>query len=186
MASLPIEHIPVGGWTIDDLDGMPETLVRYELTDGALTVSPSPSSTHQVVAARLTTLLDDSAPDHLAGTQAVEIRFNRALTRIPDVLVVRAEAAHRHWFAPHEVLVAVEIESPGSHVEDRATKPTIYAQHLIPHYWRIELDPITAVLHEIGSDGRYQETSRSTERLTVDAPWTFDVPLADLLPRWAR
>jgi hypothetical protein len=42
--------IPSGGWTVDDLDALPESHYRYELTDGALTVSPSRSSLHQSVA----------------------------------------------------------------------------------------------------------------------------------------
>ncbi len=71
----PLLAIPSGGWTVDDLDGFPESHHRYELTDGALTVSPSPSSLHQAVAMRL-----------------------------------------------------------GVHLEDRATKPALYARYGIPHY----------------------------------------------------
>ena len=119
----PLLEIPAGGWTVDDLDAFPESNRRYELTDGALTVSPSPSSLHQALAARLLVHLEAVAPEPLAVTQGVEIRFGRQLTRSPDVLVVRSPQPERHWFAPSEVLVAVEIESPGSHLEDRATKP---------------------------------------------------------------
>jgi hypothetical protein len=43
----PLLEMPAGGWTVDDLDAFPESNRRYELTDGALTVSPSPSSLHQ-------------------------------------------------------------------------------------------------------------------------------------------
>lgn len=176
---------PPDGWTIDDLDSWPVSNVRYELTDGALTVSPSPSSVHQSVAARLLVRLEALAPADLVVTQAVEIRFARQLTRIPDVLVVRSDEPRRHWFAPSEVLLAVEIESPGSHVEDRVTKPTIYAQHGIPAYWRIELDPIRARVHRLGGD-RYVETSGSQERLTATTPFEVDLQLEELLPPWAR
>jgi Uma2 family endonuclease len=102
--------MPPGGWTVDDLDSWPETHVRYELTDGALTVSPSPSSLHQAVSGRLFARLDAVAPADLVVTQAVEIRFARQLTRIPDLLVVRSDDPARHWFAPSEVLLAVEID----------------------------------------------------------------------------
>ena len=122
-------HLPPGGWTVDDLDLLPESHHRYELTDGALSVSPSPSSLHQVVAGRLFTRLEDLAPDPYIATQAVEIRFGRQLTRIPDVLVVRSDQPARHWFSPAEVIIAVEIESPGSHIEDRITKPALYARN---------------------------------------------------------
>ncbi|MBV8543059.1 MAG: Uma2 family endonuclease [Pseudonocardiales bacterium] len=115
--------IPSGGWTVEHLDAPPESRYRHELTDGALTVAPSSSSPHQAVAMRLGVRLEALAPEPLIVTQAVEIRFGRQLTRVPDVLVVRSDQPGRHWFAPSEVLVAVEIESPGSHREDRATNP---------------------------------------------------------------
>ncbi len=83
--------VPPGGWTTDDLDRMPESNYRYELTDGALTVSPSPSSLHQVISGVLVAALGRQAPDAFAVTGAVEIRFNRQLTRIPDLLVVHSE-----------------------------------------------------------------------------------------------
>jgi hypothetical protein len=46
----PLLVIPSGGWAVEDLDALPESHYRYELTDGALTVSPSPSSLHQAAA----------------------------------------------------------------------------------------------------------------------------------------
>ena len=176
--------VPPGGWTVDDLDALPESHYRYELTDGALTVSPSRSSLHQVLAARLLVQLEAVAPEPLVVTQAVEIRFGRQLTRVPDVLVVRSDQPERHWFAPSEVIVAVEIESPGSHLEDRATKPALYAHYGIPHYWRIELQPLLINRQVIGDGGGYQ-TIWAGPRLTVSEPFAVDIALTDLLPRWA-
>jgi hypothetical protein len=111
--SEPVLMVPDGGWTVDDLDAFPESHCRYELTDGALTVSPSLSSLHQLLAGRLLMHLYEIAPEPLAVTQGVEIRFGRQLTRIPDVLVLRRDQPGRHWFTRAEVLVAIEIESPG-------------------------------------------------------------------------
>ncbi|MGH8964605.1 MAG: Uma2 family endonuclease [Actinomycetes bacterium] len=178
--------MPPDGWTVDDLDSWPETHLRYELTDGALSVSPSPSSLHQAVAIRLGSRLDELAPPQLAVTQAVEIRFARQLTRIPDLLVVRSDEPARHWFAPAEVLLAVEIESPGSHTEDRVTKPALYARYGIPHFWRVELEPLRVRLHHLGAGNGYRETAGGGERLTAAEPFPVDLPLGDLLPRWAR
>ncbi|MGH3696034.1 MAG: Uma2 family endonuclease [Pseudonocardiaceae bacterium] len=180
----PLLVVPSGGWTVDDLDDFPESHHRYELTDGALTVSPSPSSLHQAVAAHLMIRLEAAAPKPLIVTQAVEIRFGRQLTRIPDVLVVHSEQPGRHWFAPSEVLVAIEIESPGSHLEDRATKPALYARYGIPHYWRIELEPPLVSTHGIGHGDSYQMTG-SGPRLSVIEPFVLDIAVADLLPWWA-
>lgn len=180
----PLLEMPAGGWTVDDLDAFPESNRRYELTDGALTVSPSPSSLHQAFAARLLVHLEAAAPEPLAVTQGVEIRFGRQLTRIPDVLVVRSPQPERHWFAPSEVLVAVEIESPGSHLEDRATKAALYARYGIPHYWRIELRPPLVSVYGVGQGDCYQLIGAGP-RLSVSEPFACDAAIAELLPRWA-
>jgi Uma2 family endonuclease len=83
------------------------------------------------------------------------------------------------------VLVAVEIESPGNHIEDRTTKPAIYARFGIPQYWRIEPEPLRVTTYRLGEGDTYHETGTG-DRLTVTEPFELDVPLADLLPRWAR
>ncbi|MGH8933104.1 MAG: Uma2 family endonuclease [Egibacteraceae bacterium] len=181
----PLVIAPPGGWTTTDLDELPVSNYRYELTDGALTVTPSPSSLHQVLALRLGSALVDLAPEPYAVTGAVEIRFTRQLTRIPDLLVFRAEDPTRHWFSPAEVIVAVEIESPGSHIEDRVTKPALYAQFGIPQYWRIELSPLRVVTYRL-SQGATYSMGTPQERLKADAPFPIDLALAELLPRWAR
>lgn len=180
----PLAHVPSGGWTVDDLDALPESHHRYELTDGALTMSPSPASLHQSFCARLMVHLDSMAPDDLAVTQAVEIRFSRSLTRIPDLLVVRSDDPGRHWFAPAEVVVAAEVESPGSHVEDRVTKPALLARYGVPHYWRFELDGPLVTTYAVGAGDAYR-VAGGGDRLRVDEPFPVDVALAGLLPRWA-
>lgn len=175
---------PPDGWTVDDLDAMPVSNYRCELTDGALSVSPSPSNLHQSVAAYLFVELARLAPEPYRIAQAVEVRFARQLTRIPDVLVVRSDQPGRHWFPPGEVLLAVEIESPGSHIEDRTVKPGLYSRFGIPHFWRIELDTQKMNVYDLGTGADYRLRS-ATDRVTVEEPFPVDLALADLLPRWA-
>lgn len=180
---------PADGWTVDDMDALPEGNQRHELTDGALIVSPSPSGLHQTFAMRLGVHLESVAPEPLVVTQAVEVRFGRRLTRIPDVPVVRTPVAHfamppRHWFSPAEVLLAVEIESPGSHVEGRVTKPALYARHGVPHFWRVELDGPLVTTYGIGSGDAHRVTGAG-DHITATEPFEVDVALAELLPRWA-
>ncbi|MBV9315369.1 MAG: Uma2 family endonuclease [Pseudonocardia sp.] len=177
--------MPSGGWTVDDLDQMPVSNIRYELTDGAMTVSPSPSNLHQRLSAALTIRLAAEVPPELDVAQAVEIRFARQLTRIPDVMLVRSDDPGRHWFAPAEVVVAIEIESPGNHIEDRTTKPVLYARYGIPHYWRIELLPLQVTTYQLREGDTYHKVSRG-DRIKIDEPLALDIPLVELLPRWAR
>jgi hypothetical protein len=44
MTVMPRDHAE---WTVDDLDGLPDDGLRYELLDGILLVSPAPSKRHQ-------------------------------------------------------------------------------------------------------------------------------------------
>jgi Uma2 family endonuclease len=176
--------IPPGGWTVDDLDRLPVDNYRHELTDGALSVSPSPSNLHQAIAGRLFGRLEAAVPQPYVLAMAVEIRFTRQLSRIPDLMVVSSDQPGRHWFSPAEVLLAVEIESPGNHVEDRTTKPAIYSQFDIPYYWRIEPNPPRVTTYERGYGDSYRVVDTG-DRLAVKEPFEFEVVLADLLPPWA-
>ncbi len=184
--SQPLIAVPPGGWTTDDLDELPVSNYRYELTDGALSVSPSPSNLHQMLATRLAAALEAVAPEPFAVAVAVEVRFGRQLTRIPDLMVVRSDEPGRHWFAPAEVVAAIEVESPGNHVEDRTTKPALYAQFGIPHYWRLEPAPLRVTTYRRGHGDAYVVAATSGEALTVSQPFPVDLDLAALLPRWAR
>jgi Uma2 family endonuclease len=179
----PLIDIPPGGWTVDDLDKLPVDNYRYELTDGVFSVSPSPSALHQKITGRLFGRLDSAVPEQFTVAMGVEIRFTRQLTRIPDLMVVRSDDPDRHWFAPAEVVLAIEIESPGNHVDDRTTKPAIYAQFGLPHYWRIEPVPLRATTYRLGHGERYVEVHRG-DRLTAKEPFDFEVALTDLMSPW--
>jgi Uma2 family endonuclease len=91
MSDLP----PADGWTVDDLEALPEDGVRRVLLDGVLLVSPSPTDIHQIIAGCLMVALEESCPAEFQVTQGVEIRINSHRAFIPDVLVATDEAARR-------------------------------------------------------------------------------------------
>lgn len=179
--------MPEGGFTLDDLDALPEGQVRAELTDGALTISPAPTRLHQYIVGALCVRIDEMAPGPFSATWGTEIRLGTSLTRVPDVLVLRSREPERRWFSPSNVLIAVEVESLGHHVEERITRPALYAEFGIPHYWRIETDnaeDMVAVVHRREGNA-YVETSRG-RCIDMTDPFVFRVDLRDLLPRWAK
>ncbi|HET9256985.1 MAG TPA: Uma2 family endonuclease [Pseudonocardiaceae bacterium] len=151
----PLITGPPGGWTTADLDELPESNQRYELTDGTLTVSPSPSNLHQWLAHNLGGALAAQIPEIYTVALAVEVRFGPQLTRIPDALVVRTD------------------------------DPALYAQYGIPHYWRIEQEPLRVTVYRLGAADAYV-IGATNDRLSVTDPFLVDLPLASLLPRWAR
>jgi Uma2 family endonuclease len=178
---------PADGWTVDDLDALPDDGVRRELIDGALHVSPSPTSVHQVIAAYLVVALDQTCPDHLFVSQSNDVQLSPRRLFIPDVLVTTFEAARRRGgsFTADEVLLAVEIVSPGSQSMDRVLKPALYAKAGIGDYWLIETDGgITVHTYRLDRAAEVFEPSGSfTNVINVDEPWRIEIPIAGLRPR---
>jgi Uma2 family endonuclease len=174
--------------TTDDLEKFPEDNVRRELLDGVLLVSPSPSSTHQAIAAHLTVALEAECPPDYQVTQNVDVHFSRLRSFAPDVLVITSAAAQRteRPFMPHEVILAIEIVSPSSVSMDRITKPAIYAAAGIPFYWRIETaDRITLHTYKIdAADEVYRPTGTFRDLIKLPEPWPLEIPISRLTPRW--
>jgi len=179
---------PAGGWTVDDLEALPEDGVRRELLDGVLLVSPSPTDIHQIIAGRLMVALEETCPAEFQVTQGVEIRINAVRSFIPDVLVATDEAARRRFrsYAPHEVVLAIEIVSPSSLSMDRFTKPALYAAAGIPHFWRIETtDGIVVHTHTIDPEnGVYRRTGTFETLIEVAEPWEISIPIKRIKPRY--
>jgi Uma2 family endonuclease len=186
-AELSTLEPPAGGWTTDDLDELPEDHRRYELIDGALIVSPSPTNIHQTIVARLLTALEESCPAEYDVTQAVELRVSRTRSFIPDVLVTTADAAARRpsKFAPHEVVLVVEVVSPTSVTMDRITKADLYARAGIPFYWRVEtLQGIVVHTHRLDPDATvYRPTGQFAKTVKVAEPWEIAFPISRITPR---
>ncbi|WP_433374231.1 Uma2 family endonuclease [Actinoplanes sp. CA-142083] len=184
MSDLP----PADGWTVDDLDAMPDDGVRRELLDGVLLVSPSPTDIHQIIAGRLMVALEESCPAEFQVTQGVEIRMNSRKAFIPDVLVATDQAARRRTrtYLPHEVVLAIEIVSPTSISMDRITKPALYAAAGIPFYWRIETgDGLIVHAYKIDPEHEvYRPDGTFQDKIVATEPWKIDLPIARITPRY--
>ncbi len=183
----PLEWHPAG-WTTDDLDELPESNRRIELIDGALIVPPSPTNVHGTIALRLGSALEESCPAEYDITLGVEIRVSRIRSFIPDVLVAIAEAAKERTskYRPADVVLAVEVVSPGSMTMDRITKPALYAEAGIPYFWRVENDP-RIVVHTYRLDaatGVYRPTGEFAETVRTDEPWQIEFPITRIAPRY--
>ncbi|SHN34341.1 Uma2 family endonuclease [Cryptosporangium aurantiacum] len=176
-------RMPVGGFTVADLLAMPEYPYRIELTDGALTVSPSPSGLHQRLGTKLLAVLCEAEANGYVANHEVDVVLSKGTTRIPDVMIVRDVLLEGpRVYTKDELAVAVEIESPGSTALDRKLKPLVYAEYGVPQYWRIELEPeLIATIYRL-EDGAYTEVSRGP-RIEVTEPFPFSVNLADLMRR---
>ncbi|WP_089157942.1 Uma2 family endonuclease [Micromonospora sp. NBS 11-29] len=154
--------------TLDDVATMNATDPnghRYETSpEGVLSVMPPPDSEHAIIASRLFAWLIMAGWPAEQVLQAVGIRVAGPTGdggRIPDLTVWRKPPARGVWSTVADLVLAVEIVSPGSEAMDAVTKVREYASAGIPRYWVVERDtPQTVTLHELTGDGRYAEHAR--------------------------
>jgi len=170
-------------WTGEEYDSLPEDNVRRELVDGVLVVSPYPNNDHQTLAAELTVALRRQAPRHLYRvTQNVEVKLNDKVRFVPDVVVMHAEAytRRRSRFDVHDVMIAVEIESPSSRSFDRVLKPSHFGAAGVPYYWRIEMDDEPTLFVYENTGNAYRVMGTFTDKVELEAPFPVAFDLREL------
>ena len=190
MSAEPIEDVWLStrgrDWTWADLQEIPDDGHRYEIVDGSLHVSPSPSRPHQVAAGRIRDLLLQAAPDDVEVVETVDIEMDRSVFE-PDVVVLPASLAYETGgpLKPGQVLLSVEVVSPSSRRMDRLLKPAVLAEAGVPAYWRVELDgpdaPLVVVHVLDGEVYRQVRTVRAGESVVVDTPFPVQLRPAELV-----
>ncbi|MGH3727598.1 MAG: Uma2 family endonuclease [Micromonosporaceae bacterium] len=121
-----------------DLAKMPDDGRRYELIDGTLVVSPAPGTRHQKIVLRLGAALDATCPEAfevLVAPYSVQPADTTELQ--PDVLVGRAED-FTEKLLPTAPVLAVEVLSPSTALNDLNNKKAVYERLGVPAYWVIE------------------------------------------------
>ena len=173
-------------WTSDEWDLAPDTS-GLELIDGVVHAMAAATPRHEYVKTELRNVLKRLISAELSVTTEIEVRLGDAHRRKPDVLVVFSERydLDRPLLLPDQVLLAVEVVSPGSETIDRRHKHLEYADAGIPHYWRVETRPGVEVhTFRLGEAGAYLETGLFRAGDRVDDPtltWAaFEVD--DLIP----
>ena len=82
-----------------------------------------------------------------------------------------------------EVLVVVEIVSPGSQRTDHVIKHGEYADARIPHYWIVDIDPpMTLIDCHLAAEFGYQDPGPVTGRFITTEPFPVSLRLEGLLP----
>lgn len=160
---------------------------RIELVDGVLHAMAPPTSRHQLVVDRLLDALRVRCPRTLVALREQEIRLADDHRRNPDVLLVRVEAfdLDKASYTPQQVVLAVEVVSPGTRTTDRKHKPVEYADAGIRHYWRVEPVPELLVFtYRLDETDAYEPTGvfRTTDVIAAPGLEWATVPVVDLLP----
>ena len=128
-------------WTAEMARALPEDGRRYEVLDGELFVSPSPSRQHQRAVRMLLLLLDPYCTRHGLGEaldSPADIEFSLRDLLQPDVFVVPNTGPS--WREATSLLLAVEVLSPSTARVDRHDKRPTYQRYRVPEYWIVDLD----------------------------------------------
>jgi Uma2 family endonuclease len=151
---------------------IPESPEKIELVDGELVVTPPPSYSHQVIAAKLVGALmawaAGRSPAVTINFAPVDIRFGAGRILQPDVIVFFDDLEHQGTQVLDRIPeLCIEILSPKNRSYDRTTKRYLYAEAGVEEYWIV--DPVGLVERRTGTSLEH--------RWDVD-----DVLHSDLLP----
>ena len=85
------DHVS-GEWTVESLETLPDNGLRYEILDGTLLVTPSPTPRHQGAIVELAVLLRAACPaDHRVFVAPLDWQPDGRTSLEPDLLVVRRD-----------------------------------------------------------------------------------------------
>lgn len=138
-----------GHWTYEDYARLPEDGKRYEIMNGFLLMTPSPTGSHQDAAFEIASYLrvHIKLTGHgLVRVAPFDVELAPDIVVQPDVLVVFKE--HFHRVTESRMIGApdlvVEVASPGTATYDRNHKYRAYAAAGVPEYWIADPEARTA------------------------------------------
>lgn len=174
---------PQGHWTVAHWERLPEDDNRYEIIDGKLYMTTSPSFFHQWIVGALIEQLGVPARQRNLGiwaTAPIGVILSRRDAVQPDFLFIRAARVaelvrdRRIQGAPDLV---VEVLSPGNSAEEMANKRAMYARGGVAEY--VEVDPAArTLLRYVLADDIYKAPVVYGEDQTVHFACLADIPLA--------
>ncbi len=154
-------------WTVAKLHALPDDGNRYEIIDGVLYVTPSPSFAHQGVIGELFLRLKPYAEPLGIGVMfsPADIQYSERTVVQPDLFAFRnpANTAPRSWHDVQPLLLAVEVVSPSSRRRDQGVKRELFQAHGVPEYW-----VLNASRRQIE---RWRPAASAAEVLTTSLLW---------------
>lgn len=172
--------------TYPELRLMPDDGKRYELINGEVFVTPSPSEKHQRVLGNLFVRMSTHVKDNMLGRVYVapfDVVFSDKTALQPDILFV--SAARKGIIGPEYVLGApdlvAEILSPHRPRFDRVTKFEQYALYGVQEFWIN--DPVAENLevYRLAANG-YELKATLAGGQTLESPLFkgWNLPISDL------
>ncbi|MEV6245826.1 Uma2 family endonuclease [Streptomyces sp. NPDC051742] len=176
---------PQDGWTVDDLQTLPDLPPHTEMIDGSLVFARPHGRFHSAMIFLLRMGLRASVPPHLRVDSEMAVVIDRRNCPEPDVLVVREDAVRSRTQTSYpvaDVLLAVEVVSPDSESRDHDTKPHKYAAAGVEHFWLVEMEgeddhAVVRVYERDPVTKQYTCTGVHRDRLKLTVPFDIDIDL---------
>jgi Uma2 family endonuclease len=143
--------------TYEDYAALPDDGKRYELHEGELSVTPSPTTRHQLVIGNLYLIL---AP-HVRATGRGQLFLSPLDCIMTNITVVEPDLVYvddsrRGLVSARAVegapTLAVEVLSPSTTHIDRRRKMGLYAKHDVTWYWIVDPDARTIEVYRLQGD----------------------------------
>lgn len=173
--------------TYEDYLRLPDDGRRYEILEGVLHVTPSPTTVHQRVLRKLLSILDLFVSERSLGEVFVaplDIVFSSVSVAQPDLMYV--SEARRGIITEKNIAGApdlvVEIAPPSTAGVDKVTKAQVYARYGAPYFWVV--DPQQKTLEEYRLERGIYMLVRCWEENAVFAPELFPGLKANLKEIW--
>jgi Uma2 family endonuclease len=160
-----------------------------ELVEGRLLMSPSPAPDHNSAGLEMAVALRVGLPKGLRVVPDIDIDLQLAppdapgTVRRPDLVVVHAEAVQRMRreggvLRASEVVLVVEVVSPGSTRTDYVHKRSEYADAGIPHYWILDAtEPMSILACHLAGEFGYADDGTATGRFVATEPFPVEIDL---------
>ena len=129
--------------TYDDYLTLPADGRKYEIIEGALFMTPAPTTDHQKVSSNLERLFYEFLNHHPDGEvyhAPTDVVFSMTEVVQPDIFFVLKERkgiiTKRNIVAAPDLTIEIASESSG--VTDRTTKKALYEKHGVKEYWIVD------------------------------------------------
>ncbi|HEY4422193.1 MAG TPA: Uma2 family endonuclease [Pseudonocardia sp.] len=164
-----------------------------ELVEGRLLMTPSPAPDHNRAGFRMAVELERQLPPGLEVIPDMDVDLELApaeapgTVRRPDLIVLPLEARKRvraegGIIRASEVLVVMEVLSPGSRRTDHVHKRGEYADAGIPHYWIIDTtEPVSLLACHLAGEFGYADGGSVTGTFSATEPFPVEIDLGALL-----
>ena len=153
-----------GRHTYGDYQQLPEG-TPYELINGHLVMSPSPSVQHQRLVRRLSRILEEHIQAHESGEvlfAPIDVHLSDDTVVQPDILYVSPGRADR--IEEREINGApdliIEVASPSTSHLDAFDKKQLYEAHDVREYWIVDPDTETVEVY-LNTDDGFRQHARA-------------------------